>query len=134
MKLQNNEIGPQNDKWRQVNGHYVPGRKFSAIKYNAARRGIPFDLTIEYLDELWLLQNGQCLYSGEDLDITSRNGATASLDRKNSNLGYVEGNVAWVHNDVNYLKHTLDEDRLFELIEKIHERRKNIDTTENYHS
>lgn len=112
------------DKWIKVNGHYVPGRKYSAIKYNAARRNIHFDVSIDYLDMQWVLQGGRCYYSDEVLDIRSRNRATASLDRKDSSLGYIEGNVVWVHNDVNFAKHTLSEERFLEIVNKIHERGK----------
>ena len=35
---------------------------------------------------------------------------TASLDRIDSNKGYVEGNVQWVHVDVNYMKLDYDQD------------------------
>jgi hypothetical protein len=30
--------------------------------------------------------------------------ATASLDRKDSTLGYIKGNLQWVHKDVNMAK------------------------------
>lgn len=110
-------------EWIKVNGFYLPSRKYSAIKYNAARRGIPFDLSRDYLDMLWVIQQGRCYYTGEVLDISSRSGSTASLDRIDSNVGYVRNNVRWVHNDLNFMKHTLSESRFLEIIEKIHERK-----------
>lgn len=110
----------------KVNGFYLPGRKYSAIKYNAARRGIPFDVSIKYLDMQWIIQSGKCYYTGEDLDIKSRDRATASLDRRDSTKGYVQGNVVWVHKDVNFAKHVLTEDRFLEIVEKIHERRTKV--------
>ena len=108
------------DRWPRVNGHYVPGRKYSAIKYNANRRGIPFNVSIEHLDKIWEEQEGRCYYTNEELDVTSRNNATASLDRRDSTQGYIEGNVIWVDKDVNYCKYTLSEDRFLDLIEKIY--------------
>lgn len=123
MTVQESGLVDPTSKWIKVNGYYLPGRKYSAIKYGAARRGIPFDLTRDYLDLLWIIQEGRCYYTGEELDITSRSGATASLDRKDSNYGYVKHNVVWVHNDVNFAKHTLSETRFLEIIEKIYERK-----------
>jgi hypothetical protein len=123
MTLQENGIQSPNTKWIKVNGYYLPGRKYSAIKYNAARRGIEFDVSRDYLDLLWILQGGQCYYTGEELDISSRSGATASLDRKDSRYGYIRDNVVWVHNDVNFAKHVLSEQRFLEIIEKIYERK-----------
>lgn len=111
--------------WPLVNGHYVPGRKYSAIKYNALRRNIDFDVSIDYLDQLWVEQDGCCFYTGEALDLKSRYGATASLDRRDSRFGYLEGNVTWVHVDINFMKHTLTEKRFLEIIQKINERMNN---------
>lgn len=112
-------------RWRKVNGHYVPGRKYSAIKYNAARRGIPFEISIDYLDELWEKQDGRCYYTNEQLDIVSRNRATASLERLNSDIGYVEGNVVWALAEINFCKHTLTESRFLELVEAVYKHRIN---------
>jgi hypothetical protein len=44
---------------------------------------------------------------------------TASLDRIDSSLGYVRGNVQWLHKDVNWMKNTLDQDRFIELCKAI---------------
>jgi hypothetical protein len=108
------------DRWQKINGHYVPGRKYSAIKYNANRRGIDFDVSIDHLDKIWEEQQGRCYYTDIELDITSRNNATASLDRRDSTQGYIEGNVIWVDKDVNYCKYTLTEERFLQLVEKIY--------------
>lgn len=123
MNLQDNGLQSPTSKWIKVNGYYLPGRKYSAIKYNAERRGIEFNVSRDYLDLLWILQGGQCYYTGEELDISSRNRSTASLDRKDSNFGYIRDNVVWVHNEVNFAKHTLSEARFLEIIEKIYERK-----------
>lgn len=32
---------------------------------------------------------------------------TASLDRIDNNMGYVNGNVQWVHKDINFMKQDL---------------------------
>ena len=37
------------------------------------------------------------------------NTGTASLDRIDSNKGYVTDNIQWVHKDINYMKSDLDE-------------------------
>lgn len=109
------------EKWRKVNGHYLPGRKYSAYRYNALRRGIEFDLTIDYLDQLWEIQDGKCYYTGVELDITSRLGATGSLDRLDSTVGYVQGNVVWSLVPVNFAKQSLTEDDFLAMVEKIYE-------------
>lgn len=42
---------------------------------------------------------------------TRKNETTASLDRINSSIGYIEGNVQWVHKDVNKMKMAMVEDK-----------------------
>lgn len=65
------------------------------------RKPIPFEVSMEYLWEVFESQKGQCALSGLPIDFRSR---TASADRIDSNLGYVEGNIQWLHKDVNMMK------------------------------
>lgn len=85
---------------------------FSSIKHGAVKRNIPFDLTLEYLWELYENQHGCCALTGLPLvlvpEIKNSNVnwdiITASVDRIDSSLGYTIGNVWWVHKEVNRLK------------------------------
>lgn len=74
----------------------VPNQKESAKKYrnglngkflqyrsNAKKRNIDFDLTIEEFSKFW---QKPCFYCGSDID-------TIGIDRVDSDLGYVEGNM-----------------------------------------
>jgi hypothetical protein len=106
---------------RGLSGQYVTGKFFSSVKYKANVRNIKFDLTLGYLDSLWLLQRGQCAYTGTPLEMGRK--PTASLDRIDSSMGYVPGNVQFVCIDVNMMKWTLSETRFFELIKKIHDKK-----------
>ena len=51
---------------------------------------------------------------------------TASLDRINSKKGYVEGNIQWVHKDINMMKHCLETSDFIKWCEKINENFKEI--------
>jgi hypothetical protein len=83
----------------------------SATYFNSLKRGatggkgrapIDFNVSIEYLAELLDEQQmGKCALT--DLPISIRDG-TASVDRINSDVGYLEGNVQWLHKDVNMMK------------------------------
>lgn len=44
---------------------------------------------------------------------------TASLDRIDSSKGYIEGNIQWIHKELNWLKNDLDEMVLVDWCEKI---------------
>ncbi|MBS1722359.1 MAG: hypothetical protein JSS66_05070 [Armatimonadetes bacterium] len=85
----------------------------SKARSAALKRGLQFAVGNEFLTELYNAQGRMCALSGVRLNVASnaqehKSGlTTASLDRVDSNLGYVEGNVQWVHKDVNCMKWNL---------------------------
>jgi hypothetical protein len=44
------------------------------------------------------------------LNNSNKKERTASLDRIDSSFGYIEGNVQWVHKDINIIKLDYDQD------------------------
>ena len=61
-----------------------------------------FDLTHEYLIEIWNRQNGKCFYSGRDMiynyskkdfNYLNYNPEKASIDRIDSSKGYIQNNI-----------------------------------------
>lgn len=91
----------------------ISGKHWTSIK-RRKKHGVN-DITIEYAWDLYLSQNGRCALSGLPIyfDVPGNtkivgnkqlNEGTASLDRINSELGYVVGNVQWVHKDINKIK------------------------------
>jgi hypothetical protein len=80
--------------------------KFSHIKYSALKRNLEFTISIEYAWDLFIKQDGKCFYTNIDIELRTRNSGpmTASLDRIDSSIGYIQGNVVWVHKDVNIMK------------------------------
>jgi hypothetical protein len=93
----------KNPAWRGYGK--IPGKVISQIKRNANIRGIEFNLNLEYLDKLYKDQKFKCSLTG--LDLTEND---FSLDRINSNIGYVKNNVQWVHKDVNMMKKDYNQD------------------------
>ena len=93
----------------------LSGTMWSSIRAGARKREIKFNIPIEYAWKLYKKQNGKCALSGVPIALikATKNHAvdweqtTASLDRINSKLGYVEGNLQWVHKEVNYIKRDL---------------------------
>lgn len=94
---------------------------YNKIKQTASRRKIEFTVTIEYLWDLFITQNKKCKYTKVELqmpktsDSLKHGGKTASLDRINSNNGYVIGNVQWVHKDINMMKQKYNNDYFIQL-------------------
>jgi hypothetical protein len=106
--------------YEQVTGTFV-----CYLKDQAKRRGKEFNLTAKQLWDLWELQKGKCALSGIDLTITLTSGVnqtkvTASLDRIDSNVGYVEGNVQWVHKKINIMKNNLDDSTFIQFCRKVY--------------
>jgi hypothetical protein len=85
----------------------ITGAYIAQIKEKAKSRNLFYKVSLEYLWDLFLYQNKKCALT--DLDITfafQSDGfkGTASLDRIDSLKGYIEGNVQWVHKDINIMK------------------------------
>jgi len=90
----------------------LSGTHYSHIKASAKRRNIEFNVTEKQLWELYEAQNNKCALTGVPIvlvaEIQNNNPnwevITASLDRKDSSIGYVIENLWWVHKEVNRLK------------------------------
>lgn len=94
---------------------------WSSIINGAKSRNVKFDISIEYAWILFLKQNKRCALSNLKLNFKSKSlgYGSASLDRINSDEGYVYGNVQWVHKDINLIKNKFKEDTLKDFCFKI---------------
>jgi len=98
-KCKNKLNGVSSDMWYKIIN--------SGIKTRVKRNGLEINITKEYVNKLYLLQNGKCKLSGVEITLpkTWRDRTySASLDRIDSNKGYVIGNVQWVHKDINFMR------------------------------
>jgi hypothetical protein len=102
-----------NPRWRGHEG--LTGVFLRRCQYDAERRGLLWEVAPEYLWQLWLDQAGRCAYTGLELTLD----LDASLDRRDNTFGYVEGNVQWVHRDVNRMKTDFQENYFLSLCEKV---------------
>lgn len=111
--------GSAHYKWQGVGK--LSASVLYGIEQNAKRKNRKVDLSLEYLWKLFLQQNEKCALSGIQLDAWISNNKkqgrrmSASLDRIDSNGDYVEGNVQWVHKDINKLKTDFSQNRFLEL-------------------
>lgn len=83
-------------------------------KQDAYKRGYEFSITQEYVWTIYEQQNRKCIFSGIDVLFYYDNNRpqlqTASIDRINCNIGYIEGNIQIVHKTVNLMKSFLNDD------------------------
>lgn len=74
---------------------------------NAKIRNIEFNITPEYAWGLLEKQNFKCKLSNVDIEVKSIYEITASIDRIDSSIGYIVGNIQWVHKYINLMKNNL---------------------------
>ncbi len=76
--------------------------KWRNLKSSATQQGVPFDVTIEYLKDIW---SGRCAIFDEEISLNPVDSRmSAELDKKLPSKGYVIGNVYWVCHRANRLK------------------------------
>lgn len=78
-----------------------------------------FDLDLPYMKQLWEEQSGKCVITKVDLQLKQsyNKNFQASLDRIDSNKGYIKGNVRYISVSANWLKNNLDDEHLKEFIQ-----------------
>lgn len=97
----------------------LSGKYWGQILTRAKRREYIVNITIKYAWNLFLQQDRKCALSGLPIHFAISNrrtsDTTASLDRIDSSKTYEEGNVQWVHKDINIMKNVYDQERFIEL-------------------
>lgn len=98
-----------------------------AAKHRALRKKIDFDIDTIFIEELLIKQNYKCKYSGVILDINSIgcknyniNINTLSIDRINSNIGYIKSNIVLTSAIVNNMKNDLSDEDFIKIITLIY--------------
>ncbi len=95
---------------------------WAQIVKNAVIRNLPFEVSCEFVWSLFLKQDRKCVLSGESLVFATSvksTGNSASLDRIDSDLGYTENNVQWVHKDINSIKSKIPDPDFIRWCEKV---------------
>lgn len=116
--------GANNANWRGYGE--IRGNFWSKIVNNSRRangyktKEKTFEITIQYGWELFLKQNRRCAISGLSLHMGKHNiRPTASLDRIDSSIGYIEGNVQWVHKDINLMKQSYSDEYFIQMCKQV---------------
>jgi len=112
-------------KRRRTGTKNIPGAYFCSLRNSARKRDLELSVDIEYLQNLLEEQDFKCALSGRALVMNVENTYflrkgekplnTGSVDRIDSSLGYVEGNVQWIHKDLQSPKSSLTNQEFYEL-------------------
>ena len=99
----------------------IHGAYWRSLKASANDRDIPMQISIIYAWDMWEKQQGLCAITGQQLTLSGYKNSkqTASIDRIDSTLGYIEGNIQWVHKKINRFKHSLSMSEFFDLVKQI---------------
>lgn len=116
-----NHIGG-NKSSRWTGSKFFTGAFISNIKVAAKKRNLEYSLTNKYLDYLFLKQDKKCFLTGLPLftrdcnkKINKQPLYVASLDRINNSIGYIEGNVQFVHKHINIMKREHSQEYFIEM-------------------
>lgn len=92
---------------------------FRPLLKSCRNRNKNCDLDLPYLKELWEKQKGKCAVTEVDLELKEsyNKNYQASIDRIDSNVGYIKGNIRFTSVSVNWLKSNLDDNHLMEFFQ-----------------
>lgn len=96
--------------------------RFLSARDRARRGGLDFNLTFEYVKNLWKEQDGKCALSGIQMTFLLQDGripTNVSIDKIDRLKGYVQGNVQLVCMACNQMKSDLSEDELYYFCQQI---------------
>jgi len=100
--------------------HSIPYTWFNMKQKGGLSRGYAWDLTIEYIWNMYEEQEGVCALSGIPIEWAEKGlTATASIDRVDNSEGYIVGNVQLVHKDVNFMKQQFDQEYFINICKQI---------------
>ena len=106
-----------------------PADELTNFRYafrSSKKRHHQHTITLEDIRDLWDNQKGICPYTGYTMQLRkySNNNITdkmkqASLDRIDSNFGYIKGNIQWVCCAINYLKNVFTHEQTINFLKNI---------------
>lgn len=108
----------------------------TTILQKAKERNLVVEINQEYLWKLFCKQSGECAFTKIPLSFGQKHndtsGRTASLDRIDSSKGYIEGNVQWVHKEINRMKGNLSNKSFIDLCRSVFEASESLDKQRNH--
>lgn len=109
----------------------ITNSAWADIVRGARARQMPLDVSVEECNEQFVRQNRRCALSGQPISFAPTRYAhrteretTASLDRIDSSLGYLPGNIQWVHKIINIMKGSLPESEFIAMCKLIADHRR----------
>jgi hypothetical protein len=96
------------------------------VRKNSKSRKHEYNIDCKYLKKLWEEQNGTCPFTNKKLTLRTHSNNDikkypyqASLDRIDSSIGYIEGNVRFVALIYNYAKNTFSDQEVIDFCKTV---------------
>jgi hypothetical protein len=112
------ECACNRNKRRYAAARFGPER-LASFRQHSRHLNLPFNLTEEDLERLWEKQEGMCFYSKIPMVFTIGCYNTVSVDRKNSNKGYVMDNLVLCCDKINVMKGEGSYELLFNICKSV---------------
>ena len=96
--------------------------EYSPFRYHYRKtyqRNKDCGITLEEIYDLWNKQKGKCAITGIEMTHDKKHPNTASLDRIDSNLGYIKENCQFVCFSINMAKHKFSAKEFDDFIKKL---------------
>jgi len=92
--------------------------------YRLTRSPHKFNITPQYIWELYLKQNKKCALTGLDIRFPRRGekadrDGTVSIDRIDNTKGYIRGNIQLVTIRINLMKHVSTQEKFIEMCNRV---------------
>ena len=94
--------------------------RYLALKNRSKKYDIYLEFDDSYIEELYEKQNGKCYYSGIDMTFERDGKYILSVDRIDSNKGYLKDNVVLCCSIVNSMKNTLSTEEFLYIIKTLY--------------
>lgn len=98
------------------------------VRQHSKKRGHTYDIDLDYLKNLWEIQQGICPFTKQKLELrthtstSTANPYSASLDRIDNTKGYIKGNVRFVALIFNYARNTFTDSDVIKFCQQVTER------------
>lgn len=98
----------------------TPRACLSYLLSKARQRNKDVLITLDFLEALWVDQEGLCALSGKPMSHKIGDSNIMSIDRIDSSMGYVDGNVQLVLKHINIAKHNLSTNDFYDLCKDVY--------------
>lgn len=95
--------------------------RLRTARVRAKRCELEFNINLEYLQQILVTQNNKCCYTDIEFDNTKGNEIySISIDRIDSNLGYIKGNIQLVLQIINFMKQQYPEELFINMCKAVY--------------